>query len=103
MVNEVKYLNAELFLIIENNSSYVRGKKKTIEMIEFFILSEYDFKKKTKSGSTYSLSIPYKTKKELDKTVNNIIEQIHRQADSYNTFAQECSIIDLDVEERYWD
>lgn len=98
-----KILNAELRLNIENNSSHVRRKKKAIQMIEFFILSEYNFEKSSGGDFVYKLAIPYNSKKELDKTVREIIGQIHDKADSYNTFVVDCLITDSANENTFWD
>jgi len=99
---KTKILKAQLWLDVENNSSHVRGKKKAIEAIELFVLRKFDYKKDKNSNWIYRLTIPYKTKEELEERIDWILTEIHSNADLYNTFPQECSIQDLDNEERRW-
>jgi hypothetical protein len=51
-----------------------------------FILGEYDMKKL--SEVDYELLIPYKNKKDLDETMNDIITEMHRLADSRYCFIE---------------
>lgn len=59
-----------LFLDVENNNKYVRGKKRSRETIERLLL------------------YPYKNKKDLDETINEMITEMHRIADTRNCFAE---------------
>jgi len=75
-----------LSLEIENNSKFVRGKKRSRETIERLVLNQYNIKKL--SEADYELSVPYKNKKDLDETMNDIITKMHRLADSRNCFIE---------------
>jgi DNA invertase Pin-like site-specific DNA recombinase len=99
---KIKFLKAELWLTIENNSSHVRGKKKAKETIELFVLRKFDYKKDKKRDWIYTITIPYQTKEELEEKIDLILMEIHHHADLYNTFVQDCSIQDLENEDRYW-
>jgi DNA invertase Pin-like site-specific DNA recombinase len=81
-----KVMKVLLFLDIENNSKFVRGKKRSREDIEMFALGEYDMKKL--SEVDYELLVPYKKKKNLDETMNDIITEMHRLSDNRNCFIE---------------
>lgn len=100
---KTKFLEAELSPTVENNSSHVRGKKKAREAIELFVLDRYDRKKDPTTDWIYTLTVPYLTKEQLEGTIDHILQQIHQNADLYNTFVQHCSIQDLENEDKYWD
>ena len=67
-------------------ASIVRGKKRSREAIEGLVLYQYRMKKL--SEMDYELSVPYKNKKDLDETMNDIITEMHRLADSRNCFIE---------------
>lgn len=100
---KTKFLKAQLSLTIENNSSHVRGKKKAREAIELFVLDRYDWKKDPTRDWIYTLTVPYLTMEQLEGTIGYIFQQIHQNADLYNTFVQHYSIQDLENEDKYWD
>ena len=97
-----KVMRVELSLAVENNSTFVRGKKKSREEIEEWVLRRYGMKKKTKDGSEYVLSLPYQTDKELDWIIyEDILGEAHRIADMRNGFI-EADVVSLDDPERSW-
>jgi site-specific recombinase XerD len=73
-----------LWLVIENNSKWVRGKKKVREDIEHHILSEYNMRKLGKDSNDYEISIDYKTEEELENTIRSIYSQMQWKADMRN-------------------
>jgi hypothetical protein len=75
-----------LFLDVENNNKYVRGKKRSRETIERLLL--YPYKMKKLSEVDYELSVPYKNKKDLDETIYDMITEMHRIADTRNCFVE---------------
>lgn len=53
-----KTVEVELYLRVENNSKFVRGKGQSRQGIERRVLSRYDMHKPDKDGSEYTLTIP---------------------------------------------
>lgn len=83
-----KIVEVELFLRVERNSKFVRGKKKARQDIEDYVLSHYDMKKKEKDGWEYTLRIPYTTQEDLEKTVYDIYSEMESQARMRNCFIE---------------
>lgn len=100
---KMKFLKAELWLVIENNSSHVRGKKKAKQTIELFVLKKYNSQKEKGRDWVYTLKIPYQTEEQLEQEMDSILTKIHHNADLYNCFVQDCVISDLNNEDRTWD
>jgi DNA invertase Pin-like site-specific DNA recombinase len=75
-----------LSLRIENNSKFVRGKKKVREDIERYIRHQYTATL-SRSGE-YRLKIPYRTDEELDKTIQDLLQHIALEADLRNCFSE---------------
>jgi predicted HTH domain antitoxin len=96
-----KTLKVTLHLRVENNSKFVRGKKRSHEDIERFVLSHYGMRKLDPKGSEYGLTIPYETDKELDNTIYGILQEASSIADDRNGFI-EAEVIAQDGSERYW-
>nr|WP_236761268.1 hypothetical protein [Aeromonas veronii] len=68
-----------LRLSVENNSKFVRGRKRATENIERYCLEPYDMKR-LETGH-YELNIPYRSDAELDKTVHDLLTEISQEAD----------------------
>lgn len=83
-----KVAEVELWLRVERNSKFVRGKKKAREEIERYVLSRYNMKKKGKDSWEYTLSIPYLNQEDLEKTVYDIYAEMERCADTRNCFIE---------------
>ena len=96
-----KTLKVKLYLQIENNNKFVRGKKKSREWIEDFVLGAYAMEKLYKDGGEYILTIPYTTDSELDDTIYEILREAASTADSRNCFI-EAEVIAMDGSDRYW-
>ena len=64
-----KIMKVELWLQVENNSKFVRGKGKVRNEIEQFILSQFAMEKLDKNNGRYILSIPYTSDEELDNII----------------------------------
>ena len=87
-----------LTLRIENNSKFVRGKKRTIEHVENLYLERYNAKRRP-SGD-YELKIPYDTDEDLDEVVHELLSDIACDADDRHCFSEsEARMKDT---ERYW-
>jgi DNA invertase Pin-like site-specific DNA recombinase len=75
-----------LSLRIENNSKFVRGKKRVREDIERHIRNQYAATL-SRSGE-YRLKILYRTDEELDKTMQDLLQHIALEADLRNCFSE---------------
>jgi hypothetical protein len=84
--NEPKVATILLTLRIENNSKFVRGKKRTLEHIESFHLDNYDAKRQL--NGDYELKIPYDSDEDLDNTVNELLNDIACDADDRHCFSE---------------
>jgi len=96
-----KRLKVSLYLRVENNSKFVRGKKKSREEIEMYVLSRYDMKKPYDDGWDYELTIPYEDEDDLDDVIEDIIVEMADIADSRHCFI-EHDMIALDDSDRVW-
>lgn len=96
-----KTLKVTLHLRVENNSKFVRGKKRSREDIERFVLSHYGMHKPDPNGWEYELTIPYETDEELGNTIYGILQEASSIADDRNGFI-EAEVIAQDGSERYW-
>ena len=83
-----KVMELELWLRVERNNKFVRGKKKAREEIERFVLSPYDMQKKAVDSWEYSLKIPYLNPADLEKTVYDIYAEMERYANDRNCFTE---------------
>jgi len=87
-----------LWLAVENNSPFTRGKKKAREDIESWCLSDY---RPTRiSEREYALAMPYEAAASLDQQIDALLVEIHRAADMRNCTA-ECSLHDKETN-HYW-
>jgi len=75
-----------LSLRIENNSKFVRGKKRVCEEIERYLRHHYSASQ-GRDGD-YRLKITYRTDEELDNTVQDLLQHIALQADLRNCFSE---------------
>jgi len=96
--NEPKVATILLSLRIQNNSKFVRGKKRTIEHIESFYLAEYDAQRRP--NGDYELKIPYYSGEDLDNTVNELLNDIASDADDRNCFSESDAC--MEGADRHW-
>jgi hypothetical protein len=96
-----KTIQVALWLRVENNSKFVRGKSKARAWIEESVLSRYAMQKTAKDGYEYVLTIPYRTSKELDNTIYDILSEAESIADTKYCFT-EADVRALDGSERSW-
>ena len=94
--NQSKFATILLTLRIENNSKFVRGKKRTIEHIENFYLEEA----KRRPNGEYELKLPYDTTEDLDEAVNDLLRDIANDADDRHCFSE--SEAHMEGTDRYW-
>lgn len=102
LIPQPKMMKVKLWLQVENNSKFVRGKGKVREDIERHVLGRFAMEKTAKDGWEYVLSIPYTTDEELDRTIyEEIYAEMERCADVRHCFI-EADINSLDNPERSW-
>lgn len=82
--NIEQQIQVKLYMFIENNSKFVRGKKKVRENIERNYLSQYQAQKIHKDRDDYILTIPYETEEELTETIEELYEEMHQVAGMYH-------------------
>ena len=95
-----KKITLKLWLSVENNSKFVRGKGKVRDEIERRILSEYDFKKLDADGYDYEITIPYEDDKDLDEAIDDMLSEMSSTADYRNCFI-EADVSTLDGEKSW--
>lgn len=97
-----KVMKVKFWLRVENNSKFVRGKSKSLNEIEWRVLSRFGMEKPDKNIPEYILSIPYTTDEELDQIIyDEIYAETESIADSRHCFI-EGDIISLDDPDRSW-
>lgn len=97
-----RVMKVRLWLRVENNSKFVRGRSRSIEEIERRVLSRFAMEKTDKDGGEYILSIPYTSDEELDRI---IYDEIYSEAESIADFRHcftEGDMVSLDDPERSW-
>lgn len=77
-----------LWLQVENNSKFVRGKTKSREEIEQCCLSSYQAKKLTIDGNEYELTFQYRDEQDLQKQIDCLVNDMEDIAASRNGFTE---------------
>ena len=83
-----KTVKLQLWLRVERNSKFVRGKKRAREEIEWEILRPFNMKKDREDGWEYQLTIPFTNQEELEKTIEQIYSEMHYCAELRNCFIE---------------
>lgn len=96
--NEPLLATILLTLRIENNSKFVRGKRRTIDHIQSFYLEKYDAKRRP--NGEYELKVPYDSDEDLDNIVNELLSDIACDADDRHCFSE--SDARMEGAERHW-
>ncbi|HEL8540524.1 TPA: recombinase family protein [Legionella pneumophila] len=78
----------EVWLRVENNNKFVRGKNESRRQIEQYCFSAFDMVKKDKDGWEYSLKIPYTSDKDLDETIYDLMHEAESIAGCRNGFTE---------------
>ena len=82
----MKTSTIKLWLRVENNSKFVRGKKRARENIEQFHLRRYGMKRL--NDCEYELTFAYEDDADLDKQVDDLLQEIEREADLHPCFIE---------------
>jgi len=94
-------IDVELWLRVENNSKFVRGKTKARAWIEDSVLRRYAMRKPDANRSDYILTLTYDTNEDLDATIYNILREADGIADLHHCFT-EADVRALDGSDRSW-
>jgi len=94
-------IDVELWLRVENNSKFVRGKTKARAWIEDSVLRRYAMRKPDANRSDYILTLTYGTDAELDATIYDILREADQIADLHDCFT-EADVRALDGSDRSW-
>jgi len=94
-------IDVELWLRVENNSKFVRGKTKARVWIEDSVLRRYAMRKPDATRSDYILTLTYDTDEDLDATIYDILHEAEQIADLHHCFT-EADVRALDGSDRSW-
>jgi len=94
-------IDVELWLRVENNSKFVRGKTKARAWIEDSVLRFHAMRKPYAHRNEYVLTLTYATDEELDATIDDILREADTIADRYHCFI-EADVRALDGSDRAW-
>lgn len=101
LAERIKTIKVELYLRVENNNKFVRGKGRVRDEIERYILSQYQMEKHP-NGVEYTLTIPYETEAQLEQIIyRDILREADSLADARYCFL-EADVRALDGSGRYW-
>jgi hypothetical protein len=101
LAERIKTIQVELYLRVENNSKFVRGKGKVRDEIERYILRQYAMEKHP-NGVDYTLTIPYETEEQLERIIyQDILQEAASTADARYCFI-EADVTALDDSGRHW-
>ncbi|MBN2881772.1 recombinase family protein [Candidatus Woesearchaeota archaeon] len=94
-IKKEKVAEIKLWLRVENNNKFVRGRKRTIESIERY-LDFYDMKKPKnyRQNGDYLLYVKYTTIDGLKEKVYEILQELELEADMRNCFTESDAVCD---------
>jgi len=87
-IPDQRSIKLKLNLMVENNSKFVRGKKKARERIELFHLEQYKMQKEDKDGWIYDIEILFKNEKDLEDKIQELYSEMENEADLVNCFIE---------------
>jgi hypothetical protein len=90
-----------MWLDVQNNNKFVRGRKTSLERIEDYLERNYSCRKLHKTGLEYELTITYTDDADLDRTVYEMIGEIDSIADLRHCCI-ECDLWAVDDPDRRW-
>ena len=97
-----KTVRLELWLRVENNNKFVRGKTRSREEIEAYLRRHHNLQQPDKDGWEYTLTVTYRTDEELDDIIyRDILGEAQSMADSRNGFI-EADVREVGGQERSW-
>lgn len=101
LAQSIKTIKVELYLRVENNSKFVRGKGRVRDEIERYILYHYAMEKHANEVE-YTLTIPHESDDQLEQIIyRDILQEAARLADARHCFI-EADVRALDGSDRQW-
>ncbi len=97
----LRRIDVELWLRVENNNKFVRGKTKARAWIEDSVLRRYAMYKPDVNRSDYILTFTYDTDADLDATIYDLLREADQIADLHHCFT-EADVRALDGSDRSW-
>ena len=97
-----KVMKAKLWLRVENNNKYVRGRSRARDEIERQVLGQFGMEKPFKDGDEYILSIPYTTDEGLERTIYDDIYAEAENIADYRKCFTEGDMVSLEDPEKSW-
>lgn len=85
VVEVLQIAKLEMWLSVENNSKFVRGKGKVSEEIEDYLSANFKMEKPNKNSWEYIIYVPYGTVDDLRRTVKEISYEMAEKADMRDT------------------
>ena len=82
----MKTITVTLWLRVENNSKFVRGKKRARENIENYHLRRFGMKKL--NDCEYELTFSYTDDADLDQPIYDLLQEIEMEADLRYCFTE---------------
>lgn len=92
-------LRLVLHVVIENNSQFVRGRKKARRWIEDMLLG--DCLVEVRRNGDYVLDIPYDDEEDMERAIDDLFSEIHLVAEGHHCFIDEMHLHD-EANDRYW-
>ena len=88
--NKEKIAEVEIWLRVENNNKYVRGKGKVKEKIERYLRSDFNMHLPNLPGQNcdYIIHVPYLSLEGLEKTIYDIFNEMESEANYRNCFIE---------------
>lgn len=100
LIPELMTTKIILWLQVENNNKFVRGKSKSRQNIEDYCLSRYGAKKLKQDGWEYELTFKYEDDEDLENQIYDLSSGMSHEADLRNGFV-ECNFREVDTD-RSW-
>ena len=89
-----------LWLQVENNSKFVRGKGKSRQQIEEYLLDDYQVKKLDKDGWEYELTFQYENDEDLERQIYDLSSEMSSEADLRNGWI-DCSFSEVGTDKSW--
>ncbi len=99
--SEIKTTKVILWLQVENNNKFVRGKGQTRQNIENYYLSRHNAIKLEKDGWEYELAFEYEDDKDLEAQIEDLASEMSSEADLRNGFI-ECNFSEVGTEQTWF-
>ncbi len=94
-------VEVELWLRVENNNKFVRGKTQSRREIEQQVFSRYGMRKRSPDGWEYVLTIQHESDEDLERIIEDILREAEMIADWRNGFI-EADVREIGGRQRSW-